>query len=342
MESKLQHTHISLRKEELPYELAHMRKGIWISWEIQRRNKGISSALFWPLHEIVSSRNRFFRYLYSSYETLKLLYNKRTPFVVVQNPSIILASLAICLKFLIGYKILVDTHNSGLIPLGGRSIVLMAISKWLQRHADLTIVTNSNLKKIVELNRGRAFVLPDRMPEVPATVAFPLEGKYNIACISTFKEDEPYRQIIDASRLIPPEMFIYFTGQYQGKIDVDLLPLNVKLVGFIPEPKYWSLLNSVDAIIDLTLRDDCLVCGAYEGIAVGKPLILSRTEAIMDYFRAGCIYVDPKPTSIAAGIQTAFDQFERLSKEIVRLKDILAEDWEVRINQLIDTLNSLY
>ena len=43
----------------------------------------------------------------------------------------------------------------------------MALSYFFQRSADITIVTNDSLKAVVELNKGNAFVLPDRIPAVP-------------------------------------------------------------------------------------------------------------------------------------------------------------------------------
>ena len=56
--------------------------------------------------------------------------------------------------------------------------------------------------------------------------------------------------------------------------------------------EYVSMLYSVDATIDLTNRENCLVCGAYESVAAGKPMILSKTQALMEYFNKGAVYVE--------------------------------------------------
>ena len=318
-----------------------MEKCIWISWEVHRRNRGISDALSCPLHEITYNKQRFSRYLQSSLKTLRYIRQHKFQYVIAQNPSILLALLTVSLRKWFRYKSIIDSHNSGLFPMEGQSRFLMALSKWLQRNADITVVTNPNLKRVVESNGGKGFVLFDKVPDAPQTKAFRLEGKYNIACISTFNRDEPYQQIIDAAHLIPDDMYIYFTGKYQAKINRGSTPPNVKLLGFVPEDEYWSLLDSADVIIDLTLRDDCLVCGAYEGIAVGKPLILSKTVAIMNYFNRGCVYVDSEKCSIASGILEAFKQIDLLKRDIVRLRDLLKEDWEKRIKLFVETLNTL-
>ena len=41
------------------------------------------------------------------------------------------------------------------------------IAQWLQREADITIVTNPELKKQVEGKGGHAVCLPDKLPDAP-------------------------------------------------------------------------------------------------------------------------------------------------------------------------------
>ena len=169
--------------------------GVWITWENQRRNKGISSALDWPLFEITYSGPWLKRYVYSGLRTLDTILRMRPLVVAAQNPSIMLAALVIMLKHVLGYKVVIDAHNSGIYPMEGQNAFLMAISRWLQRHADLTIVTNTELKAIVESHGGRAFVLPDRLPDVPEAVSLSLQGRVNIAFICSYSADEPFQDV---------------------------------------------------------------------------------------------------------------------------------------------------
>lgn len=315
--------------------------GIWITWEKQRRNKGISTALGWDLYEIVCKKSGIYRYLLSSIKTVSLILKEKPRIVAAQNPSIILAGLVLLLKKIFGYKLIIDAHNIGIFPLEGRSKFLMFFSKKLQRYADLTLVTNSKLKSVVKSNKGKAFVLPDKIPDVPEVEFYSLEGKVNIAYICTFSDDEPFREVIKSASMVSEDTIIYFTGKYEGKIDINSISTNIKLLGFIPDQQFWSLLSSVDFIMDLTLREGCLVCGAYEGIALSKPLILSNTEALKSYFNKGCIYVEPTAISIAQGIKRAIKIREELSSEVGLLKLSIKDDWEDRLNHFQEIIKLL-
>jgi glycosyltransferase involved in cell wall biosynthesis len=305
-----------------------VERGIWITWERQRRNIGISSALEWPLYEMIDNSPRPIRYGRLIMETTRTLLREKPDVVCVQNPSIILALLGVLCKGIMGYRCIVDAHNSGLMPLEGRSAVLMKIARWIQRGADLTIVTNEEMKTLVEANGGRSVILPDRTPEVPPVEPVTLRGDRVVTYVCTFSEDEPYEAVIEAAGLLEEDIVVYITGNHRGRIDAGSLPPNVELTGFIDEAVYWSLLASSDAVMVLTLREGCLVCGAYETVALGRPLILSDTEVLRSYFSRGCVYVSPDSRSIAEGIRIALKRDRELLAEIRRLRGELDRSWK--------------
>jgi hypothetical protein len=86
--------------------------------------------------------------------------------------------------------------------------------------------------------------------------------------------------------------------------------------------------------MDLTILKDCLVCGAYEGIAVGKPLILSDTAATKNLFARGCVYVTPTVESIRAGILKSIVDYDDNRKEVVTLKSDLENRWSLDMDAL--------
>jgi hypothetical protein len=317
-----------------------MKKGIWITWEKQRRNIGISSALGWPLYEIVMDNRRLSRYAKSSIRTLAAIIGERPKFVAAQNPSIVLAFFVILLKRFFGYKVIIDAHYCGIYPLEGCCNLLMALSNWLQKKADLTLVTNEKMAAVVTMNKGNAFVLTDRIPSTPFIKKSRMGREFNIAYICTFAKDEPFDEVISAADKLDRGVFVYVTGKYPDDVASGSLPRNVKLVGYLSDIDYWSLLLSVDAIMDLTLRQDCLVCGAYEGVAVEKPLILSDTAALRAHFDKGCVYVLPSSDSIEAGIQTAIRERDILNSEISVLKKSLIQQWSVQLSGLQKRINS--
>ncbi len=304
-----------------------MADGIWITWERQRRNIGISAALGWPLYEMIDGSPRLIRYNRLIIKTIRTILREKPSVVCVQNPSIVLALLGVLCKGIMGYWCVVDAHNSGLIPLEGRSEILLKIARWIQRRADLTIVTNEEMKAMVEANGGKAAVLPDRLPEVPSVEPAVTRGGRSVTYICTFSEDEPYREVIKAAGLLDENIIVYITGNHRGRIDTESLPSNVELTGFIDEAAYWSLLAASDAVMVLTLREGCLVCGAYETVALGRPLILSDTKALRSYFNRGCIYVKPDSQSIAWGIREALQRKEDLRAGVRELSGTIDREW---------------
>jgi len=314
-------------------------KGVWITWEIQRRNKGISSALGWDLYEIAYDNPRIIRYLKSLYKTLRILIKEKPNFVAAQNPSLLLALTVIFLKYIFGYKTVIDAHNAGLFPLENRSRFLNIVSRITQSLSDWTIVTNDALAKVVFNNNGRAIVLPDKLPVPPnERVERELNGETKLAFICSFSEDEPYHEVIEAAKLLPENIHIYITGKFNGKVNENQLPSNVKLLGFIPDKAYWSLISSVDGIIVLTTREDCLVCGAYEAVALKRPMILSKTRVIMNYFSTGCLYAEPSVIDIQRAILEFVENKEKLSTEVIDLEEKLKKEWEDDFAKLLKVI----
>jgi glycosyltransferase involved in cell wall biosynthesis len=313
--------------------------GIWISWETQRRNYGISKALGFKLFECDIKKSRVIRYLQSICFTIKIILKEKPKIIVVQNPSIVLVVTAIALKAIINFKLVMDAHNSGIIPLDGRIGILLRVSKWIQRRCDIVIVTNLELKKIVSRNFVNAFILPDKIPEERKIHKINLNNKFSVAYICTFANDEPYSEVISSASFLNKDVTIYITGNSEGRLRDSELPSNIVLTGYLQEDDYWRLLKSVNVVMDLTLREGCLVCGAYEGIAVGQPLILSDTKVNRDYFCKGCAYVAPNAISIKNGIEFVQEYNSFLRKEISDLKSELIIDWNIRINQLSRMVN---
>lgn len=314
---------------------------IWITWEKQRRNKGISSAFACELYEITYSNTRIIRYVKSLCMTAYIITKRRPEVVVAQNPSILLAAYVVMLKYIFRYKCIIDAHNAGIFPYDNKIKLFNMISKTIQKYADLTIVTNIELSKVVCSNNGRAVVLPDKLPDPPDVISkYHLCGKNNFAFICSFSSDEPYNEVIEAARCLPDNVHIYVTGKYDGKVDANKVPSNVSLLGFITDEEYWNLISSVDGIIVLTIRENCLVCGAYEAISLKKPMILSNTHAIRKYFTLGSIYSEPNSREIKDAILSFIENKDKLSTDVEILENKLKRDWENNFTDLLEAIKS--
>lgn len=318
-----------------------MSNGVWFTWENQRRNRTLSQALNARLFEFNYESNRLCRYAMASWKTIITMVREKPQIIFTQNPSLILSLLVVACGRIFSIPVVMDSHNAGLFPLEGKYKFLNRFSLFLMRKSTLTIVSNENLKAYVEKNGVNAFTLPDPIPSFQETPhKQKLRGEYNLLFICTFSEDEPYLEVIKAAMRIDEGVCIYVSGNFQKKKVqlIDPLPNNVILTGFLSEPDYVSLLNSVDIVIDLTTRDNCLVCGAYEAVAAGKPLVLSDTSALRQHFRKGALFTDNTAESLVLQITQAIKDLPRLTSDSATLRETLIAEWKVQRHELLETI----
>ena len=322
-------------------------KKIWVSWERHRRTVELVGALNdVSLKILESDADRIIRYPYLLLRTLILLLQEQPGLVIIQNPSVVLSLFMVTLGKAMTKGVVVDAHNEGLKPFHYKYSWLLPLYRFIQRKADLTIVTNSNLADVVSRNGGRPFVLEDRIPRFNHPTKTNLNGEAVVTFVCTFEKDEPFMEVIHSAQLLSPSVSLYITGSLERipHAVIESAPSNVKFTGYLSDNDYENLLYSSDVIMDLTLMEDCLVCGAYEAVALGKPMILSNTNAIKDYFNKGAVYTDNNPHAIAAAIQQAIDYQERLQDEAAELGVELTSQWDVKFlafKQALDQIGRL-
>lgn len=319
-------------------------KRVWITWEMQRRNQSLSNALGARLYELdYSNLPSALRYIKCCAQTLHILFREKPHILFVQNPSIILATLAIIVSKATKINIVIDAHNGGIKPLDGKSKFLNSWAKFILKNTPTTIVTNEAIQQeILQYADTEIIVLPDPIPAIHTpTKKNLLKGKFNILFICTWATDEPYLNVIEAARLIDKDTYIYITGNHKKSQGLDLskLPANVVLTGFIPTREFDHLLYSVDVTMDLTTREDCLVCGAYEAISIEKPVILSKTQALQSYF-PGMVYTNNQTQDIAQCIRIILADLHRYNREAKKLKKELITTWDEKKNTLEEKLNA--
>jgi glycosyltransferase involved in cell wall biosynthesis len=312
-----------------------------VSWFDHRRTRELCAGLGIEVVFLIAPYRGLRRYLQLTVRTLTLLARRRPAVLLVQNPSLVLSMLALALRWLFGYRLVVDAHNEAVVPFENSQGWVRRVSRWVIRHAELTIVTNVQLARIVEMLGGRAFVLPDAIPSVPPGTARELGAGFNVALIATFAKDEPIGAIFEAVR--GADLKLYVTGN-QRKLaaqDAARVPENVRFTGFLAEQDYWDLLRGSDAIIDLTLKPNCLVCGAYEALAVGRPVLLSDNAASMELFGDGAAYTDSTPQGIRRGVERLRSEPSRWQAAARAKANELAVRWGEQARGLTRILGSL-
>lgn len=302
-----------------------MEKKIWITWENHRRSIEIAKALNAKIFIIESHLPRFIRYIVNVVKTIYILLKEKPNIVFVQNPSIVLSALTCSLKKILKYKLVVDRHTNFKI---GRKIINIShlifefLSNYTIKSADLTIVTNNYLKLFVKKKGGNSFVLPDKIPFLQQKDKFKIFGKYNVAFICTFSDDEPFFDVIISVLNLPNDIYVYITGDYNKYLKKipNKIPDNIVFTGYLPEQDYIDLLFSVDVIIDFTELDWCLVCGGYEAMAADKPFITSNKKALRDFYTSGTVFCDHGPDNISSAIINVFNNLNKFQNEIKSLK----------------------
>lgn len=303
-------------------------KNVWLSWEQQRRNRTLSKYLGFELFELVSDKGMFARYWELAVQTTALLLRSKPDNVVCQNPSVVLVTLCILLRVFVKYTLTIDCHNSGLYPKEGKSFILNYIFRKINGFADIIIVSNENLKDKFNAYFKVIVVIPDPLPDRDS---YYTAGDRNITnenhwnhdtnlkflFICSWAQDEPYNEVIES--FSDPRLSgisCYITGRPGNALKESRVPKNVTLTGFISDEDYFDLLCKCDAVLVLTSRDDCLTCGAYEALAVGKTGILSDSEVMKNTFGAGYLYSKPVKEDILNNVLLLAQNIEFFYPEV--------------------------
>jgi len=313
----------------------------WISWERHQRSRSLAAELGIRLREIAVSGGRLTRYWRCGTRTLALLSpaRGRPHTVFVQVPSIVLGVLTIVLRGPLRLRVIVDAHNAVFEnalkfkgPAGG-------VYRWLVRKADGVIVTNEAVAAQARTLGGRPFVLPDPVPALEPAGAAPPSN--NVVVISTWAEDEPLEAILQAAQWLPRQLQMTITGRPKGAA-AELAARTPRVVapGFLSDTAYVALLSSARVIVDLTTRDNCLVCGAYEALAVGRPLVVSDTRALRELLRDGAIYCENEPRAIADAIAQASAEEQGMAARCGARREAYRLEWQAALQGLLRDLSA--
>jgi glycosyltransferase involved in cell wall biosynthesis len=310
-----------------------------ITWEDHRRMSELCDWLGLPLTVLRSSNRGARRYAELTLASFRLLRNSRPAAVFLQNPSLILALLVLFARPFLGrYRVVMDAHNEAITPFTYDFWPITWLSRLAQRHADTTIVTNGALARLVRENGGRALVVPDRLPTPPvSTNRLSRPERLSVMVVATFAADEPIGAIFAAARQVGPDFAFAVTGNSRKLAPElrDSMPTNVRLTGFLPEHDYWKLMADCHVVLDLTLKADCLVCGAYEALSLNKPMILSGNGASRDLFGSFAVFPEScDENDIAASLRKALQDYDRILDLTEQGRPVFAERWLVAAQSL--------
>jgi glycosyltransferase involved in cell wall biosynthesis len=328
---------------------------VFIVWApYSPRSKNLSERLDAHLYLI---SYKFKRKIYSIIKypllfvkTLYILKREKPEIILCQSPPIFCALAAMVYQYLTGKKnsaVLIDAHTQSFDKPWS---YFKALNRLALRRASMVIVTNVELQSKVLLNYGiNSIVLEDRIPDFDMSPSAGYQNVkkmntkekddddnnlfFKVAVISSFAADEPLENVLDSAEDLTDVKF-FITGD-KSKADKQFLKRklnNVVFTGFLEHDAYISLLQNVDTIMVLTKRDRTMLAGAYETLALEKPLITSNWVPLKQYFNKGAIHVDNSSDEIKQAIKTVQRKKEELAKDMHQLKIEKINEWEDKFN----------
>jgi glycosyltransferase involved in cell wall biosynthesis len=308
-----------------------MQKATWITWETQRRNEELADAFGATYVRIeAEKRNTALRYILCSLWTIQTLFRTRPEVVFAQCPSVVLVALTAVLKPFFGYRLIIDAHNITFEYLEKPRFLLSRLVRFSLRRSNLVLVSNEGLFAVVSNAGGEPLVLPDRLPRIEAKNPPSIWGKGEaitaVTLISSFDPDEPVEEFIQAFLEVSPPARLFVTGRkakapqllrYAGE--------RITFTDYLPRSEYEALISSSVLLVDLTTMDNCLVCGAYEALSVGKPVLLSDSRANREMFPHAMFSANTKE-ALAAALKRFFSS--QITSDVAQARAEFAKKWE--------------
>lgn len=324
-----------------------MKNRVWITWEDHRRSRELAAAFGCEYFCITSSKFMLIRYFILCLKTLLFVTQKKPGIIFCQNPSVVLAAFLCSIKIIFRFILIVDRHsNFKLKTVSSKNIKWIffhLISDYSLKRACLTIVTNKYLEDFVISKGGRACVLPDKLPDLKGITSNYCGDEKKVTFICTYSSDEPVVEVIKAASILGQGYKFHVTGSHKKYKSIEylkkIMPGNVTLTGFLPEDQYQELIASSDLLIIITTNEYTLTCGAYEAVALEKPMILGNTKTIKEYFSKGAVYADPTPESLAASIKTVCENLTDYRQQVSDLKGQLERSWISQFESICQKLD---
>lgn len=286
-----------------------------------------------------------FRYLIQAVVTWRLLWRKHPRVVLVQNPPITAVLVVALYTHLVGARYIIDSHTGAL--LSPRWQWSQGLHRWLSRRALATVVTNAFLRDLLLQGKGMAAIRVLILEDPPAEWCGrtldspPVPGARQVVIPSTYSSDEPIEALLATARRLPDISFA-ITGDLR-RLPAAVratCPANVRLTGWLSETDYITLLRSANVVVCLTTEDHTLLCGAWEALYAGQPLVTSEWPFLRQAIPQGAIFTPATSESIAEAIQLAINDESQLREAMRALALSKRQAWETSfadLRGLIDT-----
>lgn len=321
-------------------------RGVVIAWmPVSQRSATIADRLGYEL--LLIGRSGFRRawtaplaYPLSAVRTLVFLVRRRPRAAIIAAPPFVATIVALPVLAALRAPFAIDVHSGALLDRRWRWSV--GILARLARRAVAAIVTLPSLEAAIGASGARTMVIPDPLPRIVASGAASggaaadtrIDGRPLVVAVCGWGDDEPIEALVASAKNRPWRLVL--TGRPRREVDA---PANVTLAGFLDDDAYVDLLAAADVVVVLTERDQTLLSGAWEAIALARPLVLSGTPALRSTFADGVRYVDADAGAIAAGIDAVLADPEATAK-VQALRERFGRENDAALASLAAALGS--
>jgi glycosyltransferase involved in cell wall biosynthesis len=298
-------------------------------------------ATFHPIHWLLYKRPWVapVKYVGQWLRTWQLLAIERPAAIYVTNPPVFAALCVAAYAALTRTPFVMDTHPPALYS--RKWSWTLPLQRALARRAVVNVVDQERFSKSFESWGARALVvgnppLPVRRHPPPNAVG---DGPFEIAVVNTFAADEPLAPILEAARRMPDVTFSVLgdTARARGAI-LAQAPPNLTFTGYLEGEAYWQCLARARAVMALTSFPHSVLGGAHDGVAVGRPLLLSDQPGLREHFPQGAVFADNTAEGLVAGIGTLRGLESRLRVEVGDLRAEQVQRWDRQFAALLEDL----
>jgi glycosyltransferase involved in cell wall biosynthesis len=228
---------------------------------------------------------------------LIILHREKPNVCFTMNPSIFASWWLSILARIYRFRLVTDLHTPNIRLSGTKRKLFEMIFKQGVRRSDIVIVTNEIYRQTIESINSNIVIVPDPLPDLNYHDRSKVHRdndsdkgkKFRVLFICSFDPDEPVEEVLSLDAELD-DFEVIVSGNWKKMFRTLPELKNISFSGFLSRDDYDSLLFSADGIMTLTNKEGCLCCGAYEAFSAGKPMILSDTNALRQYFGEAPIY----------------------------------------------------
>lgn len=274
------------------------------------------------------------RYAWLTVWTVRVLARRMPAVVIVQNPPVIPAFIAIAYRQLTGARVAIDAHPASFGAKGDRKYaVLQPVSRVVSRRAECTLVTVPRLAEVVEQWGGRPVIVHEPPITIPSDQPNDVP-KFDVLYVSVFAADEPIWPVVDAAKL-QPEVKYAITGDLSrapARLR-EAAPPNLQLLGFLPLEEFYKYVAASQVIVSLSTSLDSVMRSAYEATYGEKPLITSSHEHLKQLFPFA-LHVEHSAEDIVTAVSSLLGDLETARAAAAEARTYQIARWHDQLSAL--------